>query len=203
MPKDACWKCRERKVRCRRNPGDSVCLPCARHQYLCTYSDPTATAENGTRIRSCQRCRIKRMKCERQGEGCVACTASGDACSFATPRERSEASTSSTAGQEAVHDQSATPTVAEAHMPSSSTSGNALAIDTTPASESGSELDTVSAAVHGQIDNNPSSSLTHGALTIDTAPSSSSARTVSTAPTSPNRIWWDVCFAPSPQESES
>ncbi|KAL7283230.1 hypothetical protein ACG7TL_002657 [Trametes sanguinea] len=119
-------------------------------------------------------------------------------------------------------------------MPSSSTSGNALAIDTTPASESGSELDTVSAAVHGQIgecimmsvrrrkrpvlthklyarlftqttteDNNPSSSLTHGALTIDTAPSSSSARTVSTAPTSPNRIWWDVCFAPSPQESES
>ncbi|KAI9064224.1 hypothetical protein FKP32DRAFT_611352 [Trametes sanguinea] len=174
----ACRVCRERKVRCRREPGDERCQPCVEQGFECTFPGPDPSPPRGapTQRIACDRCHRKHMRCEREGDGCVGCAQRGVVCSLQV------------AAAEAPDPLAPPPGPREAPQED---------VQAQPVPQMAPENN----------DPGPSSSASHGALIIDTAPSvgsDSGPETVSTAPTSPGgRAWWDVCLSPSPQGSGS
>ncbi|KAL1939256.1 hypothetical protein VTO73DRAFT_10059 [Trametes versicolor] len=88
MPRDpACRICAEKKVGCKPVPGAAACRRCLGRNLRCEWPSPFIPAPPGvgTQKTSCDRCRIKRVKCERQNAAsttCVACSVKGEACSL-------------------------------------------------------------------------------------------------------------------------
>ncbi|KAI0354122.1 hypothetical protein OH77DRAFT_541259 [Trametes cingulata] len=88
MPRSpACRHCAKKKVGCR-SPleGLVACQRCVSKNLQCEWPQPhEIQAGAGTHRRSCDRCRLKRAKCELQeklfGE-CLACSLEGVACSL-------------------------------------------------------------------------------------------------------------------------
>ncbi|KAI8998824.1 hypothetical protein BD414DRAFT_476181 [Trametes punicea] len=159
-------------VKCLRAPGSTACEPCIERELPCTFPSQTAAAAGpANRRTSCDRCRLKRSKCERQAgdtTSCVACSTNGAVCSHgATPTVAPMTATGdTTVQQEGVQDEAAMVAAAEAPPQAGPSCGDtqiSLVIDTTPAACTDSGLGSASVGL-----------------------------------TSPSRSYWHIVLSPSP-----
>ncbi|KAH9846916.1 hypothetical protein C2E23DRAFT_743068 [Lenzites betulinus] len=89
MPREpACRNCAEKKVGCRTSLGQSSCQRCVNRNLFCEWPNASCPpiAGLGSQKTSCERCRTKRIKCERSTTkasiACIACSSRGEPCSL-------------------------------------------------------------------------------------------------------------------------
>ncbi|KAH9896460.1 hypothetical protein C8Q73DRAFT_685569 [Cubamyces lactineus] len=89
MPREsACRNCAEKKVGCKPSlaPGTQACQRCVERNLLCERPrNTTVHADSERRKTSCDECRTRRVKCERQdvdAKSCFHCSTKGYACNL-------------------------------------------------------------------------------------------------------------------------